>query len=92
MLFGLLVSPISWTHHWVWMLPLTMWLVLGSMRTRTRAVGWAWVALAYLGPPWVVTFTSHGDRPWYALVGGSLYVVATLATLAYVAAVSRRSD
>ncbi|TPG35983.1 mannosyltransferase [Mycobacterium hodleri] len=92
MLFGLLMSPISWTHHWVWMLPLVMWLVLGSMHTRTRAVGWAWVALAYLGPPWVVTFTSHGDRPWYALAAGSLYVMATLATLAYVAAVSRRSD
>ncbi len=96
MLFGLLISPISWTHHWVWLLPLVMWLVLGSMRSRTRFIGWAWVALAYLGPPWLVTFASDsgrlGGRPWYAEFAGSLYVFAAMATLAYVAVVSRRSD
>lgn len=96
MLFGLLISPISWTHHWVWMLPLVMWLVLGSTRRWTRLVGWAWVALAYLGPPWLVTFASDGGhlsgRPWYAEFAGSLYVLASVATLAYVAVVSRRSD
>ncbi|MBJ7337719.1 mannosyltransferase [Mycolicibacterium sp.] len=96
MLFGLLISPISWTHHWVWLLPLVMWLVLGSMRARTRIVGWAWVALAYLGPPWLVTFASDGGRfdgrPWYAELAGSLYVLAAVATLGYVATISRRSD
>ncbi len=96
MLFGLLISPISWTHHWVWLLPLAMWLVLGSTRRWTRVVGWAWVALAYLGPPWLVTFARHGGhlsgRPWYAEFAGSLYVLAAVATLAYVALVSRRSD
>ena len=70
MLFGLLISPISWTHHWVWMLPLVMWLVLGSMRARTRFLGWAWVVLAYVGSPWLVTFASDSGwlsgRPWYA--------------------------
>ena len=63
MVFGLLISPISWTHHWVWLLPLVMWLVLGTMRARTRIVGWAWVALAYVGPPWLVTFA---ERQWPA--------------------------
>jgi alpha-1,2-mannosyltransferase len=96
MTFGLLISPVSWTHHWVWMLPLTMWLVLGPPRRGARIVGWAWVVLAYLGPPWLVTFAAAGGhlvgRPWYAEVAGSLYVLAAVATLAYVAAVSRRSD
>jgi alpha-1,2-mannosyltransferase len=96
MVFGLLISPISWTHHWVWMLPLVMWLVLGPMRRRTRMVGWAWVVLAYLGTPWLVTLASdHGwvsGGHWYTAVAGSLYVVAAVATLAYVASVSRRSD
>ncbi|MDP9168795.1 MAG: mannosyltransferase [Actinomycetota bacterium] len=100
MLFGLLISPISWTHHWVWVLPLVMWLVLGERRARTRWVGWAWVVLAYVGAPWLVTFAgdsgrlggSLGGRPWYAEAAGSLYVVAAVATLVYVAAISRRSD
>lgn len=96
MLFGLLASPISWTHHWVWLLPLVMWLTLGSLRERTRAVGWAWLAVGLIGPPWVVSFAiangwldAHG---WVAYLFGSSYVLATLVTLAYVAAVSRRSD
>jgi alpha-1,2-mannosyltransferase len=96
MLFGLLISPISWTHHWVWVLPLVMWLVLGSMRERTLLVGWAWVVLMYVGSPWLVTFASDTGRltgrPWYAEAAGSLYVVAAVATLAYVALLSRRSD
>lgn len=96
MLFGLLISPISWTHHWVWLLPLVMWLVLGPMRQRTRIVGWAWVALAYLGLPWVVVFaTDNGwvvGSHWYTAAAGSAYVLAAVATLAYLASFSRRSD
>ncbi|BBZ29908.1 polyprenol-phosphate-mannose-dependent alpha-(1-2)-phosphatidylinositol pentamannoside mannosyltransferase [Mycolicibacterium madagascariense] len=96
MTFGLLISPISWTHHWVWMLPLAMWLVLGRPRRGARIVGWAWVVLAYLGAPWLVTFAAAGGhltgRPWYADVAGSLYVLAAVATLAYLAWVSPRSD
>jgi alpha-1,2-mannosyltransferase len=96
MLFGLLISPISWTHHWVWMLPLVMWLVLGSLRARTRFLGWVWVVLAYVGSPWLVKFASDSGRlsgrPWYAELAGSVYVLAAAATLAYVAVVSRRSD
>ncbi|WP_413232795.1 mannosyltransferase [Mycolicibacterium sp. 050158] len=95
MLFGLLISPISWTHHWVWVLPLAMWLVLGPLRAHTRLVGWAWVVLAYVGSPWLVMFASDtgrlGGRPWYAEFTGSLYVLGAVLTLAYVGLVSRRS-
>ena len=34
-LFGLLLSPISWTHHWVWLLPLMIWLLHGPLRRAT---------------------------------------------------------
>jgi alpha-1,2-mannosyltransferase len=34
----LLVSPISWTHHWVWVAPV---LVLVADRALRRPVGWA---------------------------------------------------
>ncbi len=36
-LFGLLISPISWTHHWVWVLPLMIWLLHGPLRERLGA-------------------------------------------------------
>lgn len=31
--FGLLASPISWSHHWVWAIPALMWLVLRTRRS-----------------------------------------------------------
>jgi hypothetical protein len=43
---GLLVSPISWTHHWVWVVPGLAFMLTGSRRSRPwRAVG----AVALLG-------------------------------------------
>ena len=96
MLFGLLLSPISWTHHWVWLLPLIMWLVHGPLRERTRKVGWAWLALALISPPWILVFTdSRGwtasGSHWYLAWAGGLYVLAALATLAYLVTLRRRS-
>jgi alpha-1,2-mannosyltransferase len=95
MLFGLLISPISWTHHYAWLLPLILWLVYGPMRGRTRKVGWAWFVLAYVSPPWILVFSD--SRGWtvssdsYLAWAGSLYVLATLATLGYLATLRRRS-
>ncbi|MFC1419330.1 glycosyltransferase 87 family protein [Streptacidiphilus cavernicola] len=34
---GLLVSPISWTHHWVWCVPLLLLLAAEAARERTGA-------------------------------------------------------
>ena len=44
-LFGLLSSPISWTHHWVWLIPLMIWLLHGPLRERlgARILGWGWL-------------------------------------------------
>ncbi|CAL9469434.1 hypothetical protein SUDANB106_02831 [Streptomyces sp. enrichment culture] len=32
---GLLVSPVSWEHHWVYVIPLLVWLAVRSHRTRS---------------------------------------------------------
>jgi alpha-1,2-mannosyltransferase len=32
----LLISPITWQHHWVWMLPLLLWLVQRAWRKASR--------------------------------------------------------
>ena len=92
-LFGLLLSPISWTHHWVWVLPLMIWLLHGPLRDRlgARILGWGWLVLtlsspvaAELRPPtiWVIS------RPWYLAWAGLIYIVATLATLGWIAAIA----
>ncbi len=97
-LFGLLLSPISWTHHWVWLIPLMIWLLHGPLRERpgARILGWGWLALTLVGVPWLLSFAQPTiwviSRPWYLAWAGLIYGVATLATLAWVAASRRRSD
>jgi alpha-1,2-mannosyltransferase len=97
-LFGLLLSPISWTHHWVWLIPLMIWLLHGPLRERlgARALGWGWLALTVVGVPWLLSFAQPTiweiSRPWYLAWAGLIYIVATLVTLAWIAATgSRRS-
>jgi alpha-1,2-mannosyltransferase len=96
-LFGLLLSPISWTHHWVWLLPTVIWLVHGPLRDRlgARILGWGWLALMLLGPPWLLSFAQPNiwqvSRPWYLAWAGLIYVVATLVTVGWVAASGRLS-
>lgn len=38
---GLLVSPISWTHHWVWDVPLLVLLTVAAWRRRSLSIGLA---------------------------------------------------
>ena len=44
-LTGLLVSPISWDHHWVWIVPVLALLADAAARAR-GAARWAYLALA----------------------------------------------
>jgi alpha-1,2-mannosyltransferase len=46
-LTGLLVSPISWDHHWVWIVLAAPLLVYYAARAR-GAARWAWLGLAGL--------------------------------------------
>jgi alpha-1,2-mannosyltransferase len=91
-LFGLLLSPISWTHHWVWLVPLMIWLFHGPLSNRlgARILGWTWLALTVIGVPWLLSFAQpsiwQNGRPWYQAWGGLVYIVMTLATLAWIAA------
>lgn len=90
-LFGLLASPISWTHHWVWLLPLMIWLLHGPYADRrgARVLGWGWLALTVIGVPWLLSFAQptiwQAGRPWYLAWAGLIYIVATLVTLAWMA-------
>jgi alpha-1,2-mannosyltransferase len=39
----LLISPITWQHHWVWVLPTLLWTATRAWRARSPAL---WIALA----------------------------------------------
>ncbi len=96
-LFGLLLSPISWTHHWVWLVPTMIWLIHGPLKDRRGAqiFGWGWLALTLIGPPWLLSFAQptiwQTGRPWYLAWAGLVYIVAAVATLAWIASTGRRS-
>jgi alpha-1,2-mannosyltransferase len=82
---GLLVSPISWSNHWVWALPATA--VVWSWATRSngrRAFAAAWTLVFALGLPWMAPWAD--DKEYHhtflqALVGNS-YTLAGIALLA----------
>ena len=76
---GLLVSPISWSNHWVWAVPAAA--VLWSHR-RTFAT--IWVTVFVLGLPWWMPFA--GDREYDST---ALQSVAGNAYLLVVAIASR---
>lgn len=97
-LFGLLLSPISWTHHWVWLVPLMIWLIQGPLGQRLGAkiLGWGWLLLTIIGVPWLLSFAQPSiwviSRPWYLAWAGLVYVVASLATLCWIALSGRTTD
>jgi alpha-1,2-mannosyltransferase len=72
----LLASPISWSHHWVWAVPVA--LVLWE---RSRCAGAAWIAVfvsrPILWPPW----GQHREYSWSPLdhIVGNAYLLAALA-------------
>ncbi len=67
-LTGLLVSPVSWDHHWVWIAPILA--VLADQAVRARGVarwsGWALLAtVALLFGAWPSLWRSHAPLvPW----------------------------
>ena len=79
---GLLISPISWTHHWVWAVPLLVTLAAAAWQHRSFGLGLIAVAVA-------VVFCGHIPMLWPGhppsterLVTGDLYVLCALAVLA----------
>jgi alpha-1,2-mannosyltransferase len=73
-LTGLLVSPVSWSHHWVWVLPIVAVGVRSGLRSPV-----AWSALALLASTVVeLLYWTTGDAP---LVTQDMYVVLGLAWL-----------
>ncbi|MEV6446687.1 glycosyltransferase 87 family protein [Amycolatopsis sp. NPDC051716] len=83
---GLLVSPISWTHHWVW--AVVVLLGWAELARRTRRRGFAVLAgagavLFVAGPQWWWPRGGEVERQWSFLqqLTGNGYVLFGLAVL-----------
>jgi hypothetical protein len=83
---GLLISPVSWTHHWVYVIPALIALARDGRRGRIAA-GCAFLLFAF-APLW---WTPHSLlRPTYGFHGlttlvANSYLAAGLVFLAYMA-------
>jgi len=94
---GLLISPVSWSHHWVWAMPAL--LVLGALvaTTGSRAAG-ALVAVGLVifavAPHWrLPNDTTSGVElswVWWQQVVGNSYVWWGLALLVVCAVTAQR--
>lgn len=81
-LFGLVVSPVSWSHHWVWMLPAM--LVGGVVAHRRRAaalgvVSAVGVAVMVFPPIKLLPEHSEATAPWWRQLIGVSYMWWALA-------------
>jgi alpha-1,2-mannosyltransferase len=81
---GLLVSPISWTHHWVWVVPALAVLVRNGKVPRRAAIGS--YALFVLAPMWWTPHAGqaaeYGFHGWITFFANS-YLLAGVSFLIY---------
>ena len=78
MVLGLLISPISWSHHWVWCLPVLMSVAAAAWRWRSTALGVAGAAgflVFVLAMQWWFPEQNHVEQNWpaWAKAVGSSY-------------------
>ncbi len=90
-MFGLVVSPVSWSHHWVWVLPTVLVTAVLAYRQRHAAlalVAVAGVALMVWTPiPLMPEHHETAASLWRQLAGGS-YVWWAIAVIVVAGTVS----
>jgi alpha-1,2-mannosyltransferase len=92
---GLLISPVTWTHHMIWALPVIIWLGTAPGRPRWgRPAAAASAVLFWASPIWWVP--GHGAAPlhesgWQLLAGDSFFFWMILLLAACAVSVPRRA-
>ncbi|MFF2074592.1 glycosyltransferase 87 family protein [Kitasatospora sp. NPDC058162] len=80
-LTALLVSPISWTHHWVWCIPLLA-LLAAEARSTGRRVLLGVTAVVFLSHVmWAVPHRWGRGVDWFWQLPGSIYPPMAVAVL-----------
>ena len=93
MTLGLLISPISWSHHWMWCVPALMALMVAARRWDSPALmtaAAAGAAVFVLAMQWWFPEQNHVEQDWpvWASVVGSSYTWWALTTGAALASAS----
>ncbi|MGC4942545.1 glycosyltransferase 87 family protein [Kribbella sp. DT2] len=86
-LVGLLCSPVSWSHHWVWCIPLGVALLQRLSGRAKVAVGILWYAVFAVAPIWWPPNHDNRELEWTfpeQLAGNAYLIAATLAVVALV--------
>jgi alpha-1,2-mannosyltransferase len=84
-LFGLVVSPVSWSHHWVWVLPAILVTAVVGWRRRNAALAFvsaAGIALMYRTPIDLLPKHHESTANWWHQLFGMSYVWWALAVIA----------
>lgn len=94
-LIGLLCSPVSWSHHWVWVIPLGISLLTATQlgRRYPLPVAITWSALFVLAPIWWPPRRDNLELSWNFVeaMAGNAYVWLSIAA-ALLLAFGRRRD
>ncbi len=83
-LFGLVVSPVSWSHHWVWMLPAVLVTAIVGWRRCNVALAvmsTVGVALMRWTPIELLPLYHEAAAVWWRQLGGMSYVWWALAVI-----------
>jgi len=91
---ALLISPISWSHHWVWAVPGLLTLAVLSRRRRHRAglaTAAAGLVIFAAAPQWWFPFGDNRESHWavWQQIIGSSYVIFAVVVLLLAATVWR---
>ena len=97
MVTGLLISPVSWSHHWVWALEVLLALGAAARAWRSGALAAVTVAGAVVigvGIHWSFPFQSHAEFAWplWQKLVGSGYTWWALLAGAVLAREARRRE
>ncbi|MEV6095644.1 mannosyltransferase [Nocardia sp. NPDC051981] len=97
-LFGLMASPISWSHHWVCLIPLILWLLHGPLREAAgaRLMAAYWLFTTVIGVPWMLGTLQQSmwdiSRPGYLAWLGAANAIGVLALYAWMIRAGRLSS
>jgi alpha-1,2-mannosyltransferase len=83
-LFGLVVSPVSWSHHWVWVLPTVVVTTVLAYRRRSAplaALSAAGVAVMVWTPIELLPEHQEATASWWRQLAGMSYVWWALAVI-----------
>ncbi|MEV8373707.1 glycosyltransferase 87 family protein [Kribbella sp. NPDC056861] len=92
-LIGLLCSPVSWSHHWVWAIPLGVSVVQVLPRYKV-AFGVLWVAVFMVAPIWWPPNHDNRELDWSfgEQFSGNAYLIAALVAVGLLGTCGLRSN